>query len=77
MKKISVFFTEILVVGSGLTAGTVLSSIGLGSSVGIANAAASSFIASVVGLITVGFCSKLKLRSTKLRDGIKLTTVLN
>ena len=55
---------------------SVLSSTGLGSSVGIAIAAASSFIASVAGLITNEYCSKLKMSYTNLRDWIKLTTVL-
>ena len=67
---------EFFIGSSGLTVVTVLSSKDLGSSLGFPSAAAASYIASVAGLITNEYCSKLEMRYTKLRDWIEVTTLL-
>ena len=68
--------TEFLIGGSGLTVGIVFSSTGLRSSVELPIAAASSFIASVAGLINNEYSSRRKMSFIKLRDWIKLESIL-
>ena len=71
-----VIFTEIFIDESGLTVGGFLSTTGLGLSSVFATAVASSFMASVVRLISIEFYSKLEMRYTQLRDWIKRTKIL-
>ena len=68
--------TENFIDESGLTVGGFLSPTGLGLSVGIPTAVASSFMASVVRINSIEFYSKLEMRYTQLRDWIKRTKIL-
>ena len=74
-KKSFLIVTENSIGESGLTVGSVLYSMGFGSRFGILLVAGSSFVASIVGLITKEYCSKLKMMYTNQRDWIKLTKV--
>ena len=75
-KKVYVAVHEILMGASGLTIGTALSVTGIGATIGVPIAGASTFITSIAVLITNEYIAKLKMRYTKLRDWINMISLL-
>ena len=73
-KKILLIITEILI-GSGSAISTSTMSL-INPSIGILLTSSTALLTSLATLITNEYISKLNLRSTKLRDWIKLITVL-
>ena len=74
-KKIFLIVSEFLIGVSGLTVGSGLTMSGI-AAVGMVTAGSTSFLSSISTLTTNESFSKLKLRYTKLRDWINVTTLL-
>ena len=73
--KIFMIVSEILLGFGGLTVGSGLTIFGV-APVGTVTESSISFLSSISTLITNEYFSKLKKRYTKLRDWIKVTTLL-
>ena len=73
-KKRLIFITEILV-GSGSTIGTSTMSL-INPSIGVVLTSSTALITSIAILLMNEYISKLKIRSTKLRDWINVITLL-
>ena len=73
-KKILLIITEILI-GGGSAIGTSTMSM-INPSIGIIATSSTAFLTSIAILITNEYISKLKIRYTKIKDGINVTTLL-
>ena len=75
-KKVFMIFSKILLGSVGLSVGSGLSLLGI-APVGIMRASSISFLSSISTFFTNEYFSRLKIRYTKMRDWINVTTLLN